>query len=84
MMKKLKTKGPIHDTLTGYDFREDKPLMRSKAIRAKCVECCAGSLAEVRRCKLYDCPLWPWRLGRKLRKDEKTLARANSEATVRR
>ena len=47
------------------DYRLDEPLKRARAIRAKCIECCAGSPAEVRRCHLYDCTLWPWRLGRK-------------------
>lgn len=28
------------------------------AINAKCVECCAGSKAEVKRCAITSCPLW--------------------------
>lgn len=34
-----------------------------KAIRAKCLDCCAGSQAEVRLCPMLDCPLWPYRKG---------------------
>ena len=34
-----------------------------KAIRLKCLECSAASAAEVRRCPIEDCPLWPYRLG---------------------
>ena len=34
-----------------------------KAIRAKCVDCCAGELAEVRHCAATACPLWPFRMG---------------------
>ena len=34
-----------------------------KAIRAKCKDCCGGSEAEVRRCGMIDCPLWPFRMG---------------------
>ena len=34
-----------------------------KAIRAKCLDCCAGSQAEVRLCSIPDCPLWPYRKG---------------------
>ena len=64
-MATLKTKGTIHDTLTGYDFEADPPLIRSKAIRAKCLECCAGNSAEVRRCRITDCALWPWRSGKR-------------------
>lgn len=62
-MATLKTKGTIHDTLTGYDFEVDSPLSRTKAIRAKCMECCCGNSAEVRRCRITDCALWPWRMG---------------------
>jgi hypothetical protein len=34
-----------------------------KVIRAKCLDCCCGSAAEVRRCHLKHCPLWPYRMG---------------------
>ena len=34
-----------------------------KAIRAKCLDCCCGSAAEVRCCHLKHCPLWPFRMG---------------------
>ncbi len=63
-MLRLKTEAPIHDTLTGYDFTKDKALPIRKAIRQKCLECQCGKLAEVRRCQITDCALWPWRLGR--------------------
>lgn len=36
-----------------------------KAIRTKCVECCAGSRHEVGRCHIEDCSLWPYRKGRR-------------------
>jgi hypothetical protein len=36
-----------------------------KAIRLKCVDCSGGSYAEVRRCELKLCPLWPYRKGKK-------------------
>ena len=32
-------------------------------IRAKCIDCCGGSLGEVRKCPIFRCPLWPMRLG---------------------
>lgn len=35
-----------------------------RAIRAKCVDCCGGSTAEVRKCIAVTCPLWPMRMGR--------------------
>lgn len=79
-MPRLKTTGEVHDTLTGYDFREDNPLPRSKAIRQKCIECKCRQLAEIRRCTTYDCPLWPWRMGRMLKKHENTLLERDSDS----
>ena len=35
-----------------------------KAIRAKCLDCVCGSEAEVRKCPVVDCSLWPFRFGR--------------------
>lgn len=34
-----------------------------KAIRLKCLDCCAGQVAEVRRCTVEKCPLFCYRLG---------------------
>lgn len=34
-----------------------------KAIRAKCVDCCCGSYAEVRKCTCTDCELYAFRMG---------------------
>jgi len=36
-----------------------------KAIRANCLECMCGSYKEVRECHIEDCPLWPYRLGKR-------------------
>jgi hypothetical protein len=38
-------------------------ISRGDAIRAKCLDCCCGSPAEVRRCGMLDCALWPFRMG---------------------
>ena len=62
--QKLKKTGTIHDTITGYDFRVDKPLSPKKAIRLRCLDCCAGSSMEVKKCPASDCGNWPHRLGR--------------------
>jgi len=35
-----------------------------KAIRQKCLDCSCGSDKEVRLCTVYDCPLYPYRMGR--------------------
>ncbi len=72
-MPVIKMKGVIHDTLTGYNFTQDAPLHRAKAIRAKCRECTGDQERIIRHCHIVDCPLWPWRMGRPLREDEKRL-----------
>src|SRR5262245_45321354 len=41
-------------------FRTQNPL---KALREKCLDCCCGNAAEVRKCVAVDCPLWPFRMG---------------------
>lgn len=43
-----------------------KRLTRGRAIRAKCLDCCAGSAPEVRRCDLKQCALWRFRLGKEI------------------
>lgn len=37
---------------------------RSKAIRLKCLDCCAGQAAEVRKCPVENCSLWRYRMGK--------------------
>ena len=39
-------------------------ISRSKAIRLKCIDCCCGNMAEVRKCVLTECPLWRYRMGK--------------------
>lgn len=38
-------------------------LSRTKAIRVKCLDCCCGNAAEVRKCPVKKCPLWVFRMG---------------------
>jgi hypothetical protein len=40
-----------------------KMLTPLKAIRKHCIDCSGFSMAEVKRCELKDCPLWPYRMG---------------------
>lgn len=42
----------------------EERITRGKAIRLKCLDCCCGNNAEVRRCKAVSCPLWRYRMGR--------------------
>lgn len=39
-----------------------------KAIRAKCLECCAGSWFEVKNCEIDDCALFLYRFGHRPKK----------------
>lgn len=41
----------------------DERITRGKAIRLKCLDCCCGNSAEVRRCPSTECPLWRYRMG---------------------
>jgi len=41
-----------------------------KAIRKKCLDCCADSPAEVRRCEIFGCPLWEYRMGHRPPKED--------------
>jgi hypothetical protein len=34
-----------------------------KALRARCIDCCAAQPSEVRLCTAVACPSWPFRMG---------------------
>ena len=40
-----------------------KPTTPMKAIRLKCLDCCAGQLLEINKCDFKNCPLWKYRTG---------------------
>ena len=40
------------------------PERPTKAMRAKCLDCCGGQQSEVRKCTAVTCALWPFRMGR--------------------
>lgn len=40
-----------------------KTLTPLKAIRAKCIDCSADQLSEVRYCSVTDCPIFIYRFG---------------------
>ena len=44
------------------DKNYDTPI---KAIRKKCLDCTNGSRKEVRLCTIIECPLYPYRFGRR-------------------
>ena len=45
-----------------------KALYPLKAMRAKCLDCMAGSSNEVRNCPIEECALYPYRFGKRLDK----------------
>lgn len=40
---------------------------RAKAIRLKCIDCCCGNTAEVRKCPATHCPIWRFRMGKEIK-----------------
>jgi len=47
-----------------------KTLTPVKAIRKKCLDCSAYQPKEVRLCTMLDCSLFPYRMGKRPRKDD--------------
>jgi hypothetical protein len=46
-----------------------KHLTPMKAIRAKCLDCSCFQPKEVRLCPVTSCALWPYRLGKRPKKE---------------
>lgn len=42
-----------------------KKLTPMKAIRLKCLDCCNGQASEVKVCGATECPIYPFRMGRR-------------------
>lgn len=62
-------------------YRAKNPL---KAIRERCLDCCCGRGAEVRKCVAVECPSWPFRMGTNpFRKKRVLSATQRSDATKR-
>jgi hypothetical protein len=40
------------------------PMSPMEAIRARCLDCCAGSSDEVHKCVAMACPSWPFRMSK--------------------
>lgn len=49
------------------------PLSVLQAVRARCIDCCAGSVSEVRRCVSVNCPVWPFRMSHNPWRERRTL-----------
>ena len=55
----------------------EERITRGKAIRLKCLDCCGGNHAEVRRCTAISCPLWRYRMGNEKKAQEAAKAEEN-------
>ena len=52
-----------------------------RAIRAKCLDCTCQQPKEVRLCTVKECPLWPYRMGKRPKKEvPQELITVNDEA----
>ena len=49
---------------------------RAKAIRLKCIDCCCGNTAEVRKCPATHCPLWRFRMGKEIKAENHSFSDA--------
>ena len=71
----------VPSELLSLKFSAQNPL---KAIREKCLDCCCGNAAEVRKCVATDCALWPLRMGTNpFRKKRELSPREKRERTER-
>lgn len=59
------------DELTGAGH---KPMSAQDALRLRCIDCCAGSTDEVRKCVAVACAAWPFRMGKSPWKAKRTLS----------
>lgn len=59
---------------------DQKILTPLRSIRAKCIDCSAGSMKEVRECVMLDCPLYPYRLGKSPNRKPRILTDEEREA----
>lgn len=41
-----------------------------KAIRQHCKECCCGQVKEIKLCSIKECPLHPYRMGRRPKQED--------------
>ena len=71
MHKKIapQERGPINTFNVQYPTDKNNVLTPIKSIRAYCLDCCCGSWVEVKQCPSSKCVLFPYRLGKRPRKD---------------
>lgn len=52
------------------------------AIRAKCMDCSGRCRKEVERCKMKDCPLWPFRNTKAVGKEAERREEINGQIDI--
>jgi hypothetical protein len=68
------------DSITNLIFEGEEITSAQKAIKAKCLDCCAYSRDEVKLCTSNSCPLWPFRLGKNPYKKKREFTEEQLEA----
>lgn len=51
-----------------------------KAIREKCLDCCCGSIVEIKECTVESCPIYPFRLGKNPFRQKRELSEEQKKA----
>lgn len=83
MLNEMELDTEIEDTELKDAETEDgntKVMTPMKAIRAKCLDCCAGQYSEVKMCPCTSCPLYDFRLGKNPNRKPRNLTEEQREA----
>lgn len=83
MLNEMELDTEIEDTELEDTETEDgntKVMTPMKAIRAKCLDCCAGQYSEVKMCPCTTCPLYDFKLGKNPNRKPRNLTEAQREA----
>lgn len=51
-----------------------RPMSAQEALRLRCIDCCSGSMDEVRKCVAIACPAWPFRMGKSPWKEKRQIS----------
>lgn len=81
MLNEMELDTEIEDTeLEDAEDGNTKVITPMKAIRAKCLDCCAGQYSEVKMCTCTTCPLYDFRLGKNPNRKPRNLTEEQREA----
>ena len=83
MLNEMELDTEIEDTELEDTETEDgntKIMTPMKAIRVKCLDCCAGQYSEVKMCPCTTCPLYDFRLRKNPNRKPRNLTEEQREA----